>query len=413
MGMCASQARYLGLTARKTNVEYEGQQINQARTALANQSANAFNDLLSLEVPTAPSTQDYTTLEYSYEDGANTETISSMTQLLNDPDGYNYLVTHYHYADVYTGIESKLTNPQVLVKDAAKTNTVSRSDITQTGSVYYKNGVEYLQYDPANPDQNAAWEKLKEENPSLGTVADADVRYLTDTDGLMHFATIADLSSTNDVKEYYIKPNTPTKVGNKELSSYNPDDSTQAAAYEQILRDWPNSAFAASDPSDIYTWESQGQRYFSCYADLMASATSAPDPAFPSENQQKLTNYCAKALSQKIETTEKARVEIDGSGRLTSIQYEDSSAVYTLSTETVTDEAAYNDAMNQYNYNVQVYEKKIADINAKTKKIQEQDRTLELRLKQLDTEQEALQTEMEAVKKVIDKNIEQTFKTFE
>ena len=28
MGMAASQARYLGLTARKTNVEYEGQQIH-------------------------------------------------------------------------------------------------------------------------------------------------------------------------------------------------------------------------------------------------------------------------------------------------------------------------------------------------------------------------------------------------
>ena len=30
-----------------------------------------------------------------------------------------------------------------------------------------------------------------------------------------------------------------------------------------------------------------------------------------------------------------------------------------------------NDAMNQYNYDMQVYEKKIADINAKTEKIQE------------------------------------------
>ena len=35
MGMAASQARYLALTARKTNTEWEGQQINQARTALA------------------------------------------------------------------------------------------------------------------------------------------------------------------------------------------------------------------------------------------------------------------------------------------------------------------------------------------------------------------------------------------
>ena len=99
--------------------------------------------------------------------------------------------------------------------------------------------------------------------------------------------------------------------------------------------------------------------------------------------------------------------------RAQTIRFEDSSVVRTLNAETVTDEAAYNDAMNQYNYNQTVYEKKLADINAKTEKIQEQDRTLELRLRQLDTEQEALQTEMEAVKKVIDKNIESTFKTFE
>ena len=40
MGMAASQARYLSLVARKTNVEWEGQQINQARTALANKDVN-------------------------------------------------------------------------------------------------------------------------------------------------------------------------------------------------------------------------------------------------------------------------------------------------------------------------------------------------------------------------------------
>ena len=36
MGLAASQARFLGLTARKSNVEFQGQQINQARTALYN-----------------------------------------------------------------------------------------------------------------------------------------------------------------------------------------------------------------------------------------------------------------------------------------------------------------------------------------------------------------------------------------
>ena len=54
----------------------------------------------------------------------------------------------------------------------------------------------------------------------------------------------------------------------------------------------------------------------------------------------------------------------------------------------------------------------INDINAQTEIIQQQDRTLELRLKQLDTEQNALNTELEAVKKVIETNVEATFKTF-
>ena len=77
MGMAASQARYLALVARKSNCEYEGQQINQARTALSNQSANLFNQMLGLDVPVPPSTQDFTKTQYSYSDGLNSSTISS------------------------------------------------------------------------------------------------------------------------------------------------------------------------------------------------------------------------------------------------------------------------------------------------------------------------------------------------
>ena len=91
MGMAASQARYLALTARKTNVEYEGQQINQERTALANQSADAFNQYLALEVPTAPSTQDFTTIQYTYNDGFITEAISQMTPISESDSDYNYI----------------------------------------------------------------------------------------------------------------------------------------------------------------------------------------------------------------------------------------------------------------------------------------------------------------------------------
>lgn len=53
-----------------------------------------------------------------------------------------------------------------------------------------------------------------------------------------------------------------------------------------------------------------------------------------------------------------------------------------------------------------------ADYTAATAEIQSKDKRLELNLKQIDTEHEALQTEFDSVKKVIDKNIERSFKTF-
>lgn len=505
MGMAASQARYLGLTARKTNVEYEGQQINQARTALANQSANTFNDLLNLEVPTAPSTQDFTTLKYSYTDGTQDEVISDMTQLQNDPDGYNYLVTHYHYANIYTGVQNKLANPQVVEGDVSTKGSTSRDDIgyleqptyTINGSqvttydpanaaqkdifdrlvvdypdmnpddmmtytdaagslhfvsrnelggtgdindrfidpatdtpadqttlrgditatepvnkTYTVDGHPVTAYDPTNLEQKKVYDKLKTDYPSIGNDT-SDLRCYTDDDGNMHMVSQAALEGTDDITDYYVEAGIPTYVGNSKLSKYDSTDPDMKAAYEQILKDWPDTDFALTDPDDIYTYQWQGQTRFACAKDLTSSAISGPDQTLPTENQDKLTYYTAQDVKTKIEVTEKAMVDLDENGRPQSIKYQDSSLTHVLNTETETDEAAYQDAMNQYNYDMQVYEKAIQDINAKTEKIQQQDRTLELRLRQLDTEQEALQTEMEAVKKVIDKNIESTFKTFD
>lgn len=417
MGMAASQARYLGLTARKTNVEYEGQQINQARTALANQSANTFNELLALEVPTAPSTQDYTTLQYSYTDGTTEETITDMSELINDPDGYNYLITHYHYSDVYTGIQSKKTNPQVTLGEKATKDFTSKDNVSYdagTGT-YSVNGQQLTKYDPSAADQKNNYDKIAADYKDFANTDVNDIYTYTGSDGNMYFTTQSELNDavagTADLNNYAVMQNVPAYVGNCEVSAYDPTDSNQKAAYEQICKDFPTENIATSD--NIYTWEYQGKTYFASLEDLTASAMSGPDQTKPSENQNKLTMYNAQNVNTKIERQEKAFVDLDDSGRPQSIRYEDSTATFALSTETKTDENAYNDAMNQYNYDMQVYEKKIADINAKTEKIQEQDRTLELRLRQLDTEQEALQTEMESVKKVIDKNIESTFKTFE
>ena len=91
--MSASQARFLGLTARKTNVEFEGQQINQQRTTLSNQSANYYNDLLGMAVPVPPSVDDYTKAVYTFEDGALTNQITAMIAQNNGTYTVSYLRT--------------------------------------------------------------------------------------------------------------------------------------------------------------------------------------------------------------------------------------------------------------------------------------------------------------------------------
>ncbi len=89
MGMSASQARFLSLTARKNNVEFEGQQINQQRTCLSNESASYYSELCNMAVPTPPSIDDYTKVTYTFSDGAMTNTIMSILPDKTDKTKYN------------------------------------------------------------------------------------------------------------------------------------------------------------------------------------------------------------------------------------------------------------------------------------------------------------------------------------
>ena len=77
MGMSASQARLIALTARMNDIEYQGQQINQQRTTLSNQVNALYNQLLEMSVPTPPSTSDYTTVQYSGKSGTTTFSFDS------------------------------------------------------------------------------------------------------------------------------------------------------------------------------------------------------------------------------------------------------------------------------------------------------------------------------------------------
>ena len=433
MGMAASQARYLALTARKTNTEWEGQQINQARTALANQSANLFNQLLALEVPNAPKTTDYTELQYSYSDGENESVIESWQQLSTADPNYNYIVNHYYYADVYTGSQKLLENPQVQTKgeltindfkDQNPTVTYNANDNTYTITTADGNTKTYSAIGDYTQDkklENALrdFETAKDMAQADGVLTTDGVYGYQDSNGTWHFFLEDEIAEPKDYSTVYV----PSYVGNSKLNELTELTEDQAAELAQILKDckdtsiseylsFDNDGNLVYNGEGIYTFDLQGKTYFTTEKDLYNSMQTQYEYDKPIDVQEKLAYYSASYIKTKIEETNHALLETDGNGRFTSVKFDDDSVVYSLNVETVTDEAAYQDAMNEYLYKKEEYEKTIADINAQTSIIQQEDRTLELRLKQLDTEQNALATEMDAVKKVIKDNVEKTFKTF-
>lgn len=516
MGMAASQARYLALTARKTNTEYEGQQINQARTALANQSANLFNRLLDLEVPVAPKTTDYTELQYSYTDGENEAVLEEWTQLASPNPNENYTVKYYSNINKYTGAMKQLQDPQVQLKAGSGTimttnrgyqsavdglntaeqnlntannnlaNTISASEnvlsyatseATINSATNNGNGT-YTVIISGTPVTFQVYQDCESANKGRADSVHGDLLSMNAIDSSFNKATEMYINSSGDIVlksdleklfgvlpgntsfklpvyndtnvsstkynfttsiaadtltqateeaaytsalNYFNNLQLPEYIGNCELTPFDPNNQEDLVEVKQVITDLNaqninndlKNCFDASGNYEggIFTFELNGEKYFVTYEELMASYNSHTGPN-DIDGQIKLPYYHAKYVKTRVEKVENALLETDSNGRFKTVRFANDSITYALNTETVTDEAAYQDAMNEYNYKREVYEKTIADINAKTSIIQQEDRTLELRLKQLDTEHNALATEMDAVKKVIKDNVEKTFKTF-
>lgn len=354
MGMAASQARFLGLTARKTNVEFEGQQINQQRTTLSNQSANYYNDMLGMSVPVPPSVDDYTKTVYSFEDGALTNQITAM---IAQPDG-TYTVSYLRqWTDDFS----------VVGASTSIVNANADKSVFKVGSTTLR---------------------------TLGTIpTKGDGTYDVAAGGSDEYLESLSASQIEQLKkeeEEYIK---------LLKSKYGDDD--------YLVRYVKNTTTGEYSP------------YFYKKSDLTGANYDANG-----NSQSNINCYTigSETKSEEVKASVGCEIEKDSSGRYINItipQYDEngdpiegSGITYSLTTSTVTDQDAYNDAMNAYEYEKYEYDQAINEINAKIEIVQSQDKNLELRLKQLDTEQDAISTEMDAVQKVIEKNTEGTFKTF-
>ncbi len=294
MGLAASQARFLGLTARKSNTEYEGQQVNQQRTALANESASLYSQLTNLSVPTPPDITNYYQTEYSFDYNGTTYTMESLP--VREGDGYTIALSH-----------------------SEKT---------------------------------------------------AGYKAITDLSGIE----IPETISAIDLKDLSSLKNHLTKT-NVELA----DGATSVGVFTY-------------NKNTYYQVPTKGQDGKTAYAYYQYNA-----------NQNTVSKSFANCKLEYTSTGDISTINVPGltEGQPIAVQ-----------TNQVANEDEYDLAMSAYQKEYNEYEKTMAQINAKTEVLQQQDKTLELRLNQLDTEQSAISTEMDAVKKVIDKNVESTFKTF-
>lgn len=454
MGMSASQARFLSLTARKNNVEFQGQQINQQRTTLSNESSSYYSELCNMVVPTPPSVDDYTKITYTFDDGALTNTVTSM--LVNpDPKKQGLYSISYiqQWQDDYSIVSS---SSSLISKSPEKVQSVRECTPDEINKIeyYYFNAVLNAAEQAYKEADGTYYTMDKDGNktPLTGVTEDDLVMCIydeTQTDPNKAVSLVAKDADGKYVREaevekdtYKIGTSTLRKLGsmldyNREadpyLSSLTDKQLDDLMEQEKYYRSMLND-YQSNNPGSTNDWY---VRYIKdttsgTYVPYFYSASEVDDENKYNTDGYATSNINCYSIGSSTKTKEvmnqTGRVEKDSSGRyiaITIYQTDEAGnikkdaqtgaelcATYSLTTNTITDEEAYNDALNQYRYEQNQYDKKIQEINSKLEIVQQQDKSLELNLKQLDTEENAISTELEAVKKVISKNIDSSFKTF-
>lgn len=589
MGMAASQARFLGLTARKNNVEFEGQQINQQRTALSNKSASHYSDLLGMAVPVCPAVEDYTQTIYSFEDGSLSNTLTS---LIAQGDGcykISYLSSYTNDFAITSAGATSVVNDNVngymigadklkgLEKDLYWSYIIHEQGqtyrLTEQGDNYtytdvngdnktlipatYPLIVSIIgpRPDPANYNFGPLIEDYENTacfssvHASSGSERSYHLEHnlcrlvwaegkqsVTSSDGItvsrtakgMDFYSLANNANPKDTDQTSIDLQNALKTAFPELyqriidqyvhnlfyldacgtswqrdkTLYNitapadADPTTEnvnslyvewqmlwneidsldySQIYEKDCKEWEakydvyaGNYLDSQDYTKIYTLTEKQMFYdgqdpylkslssdqlIGLYQDEVDYRTMLEDkfgvsqegwyvryventttgewePVFYNGDdlkegvQDKYGNIRSWVDTYKIGSAKvnneikgvNAYLEQDSTGRYINITIFDDTVgtkhTYALTVNTVVDNRAYDDAMNQYEYDKALYDQAIAEVNAKIKIIQAEDKNLEIRLKQLDTEQDAITNELDAVAKVIEKNVESSFKTF-
>lgn len=427
MGMAASQARLLSITARKSSNEFSGQQINQQRVTLSNNANVIWTNMLAIQVPTPPSSEDFKKTVYKFETTDGAQASIKKFIKINQPGPYGYLVEFEipKQVSLLSNMGSETSNIKIEVNSLASSEPYIRV--------------------------NNNWIQLSLINKN--DIDDDEIKTSLNTSQYVYTYTIAD-EEGNDIK-YYLGTD-------KELTSYNITEKVNGLDYtypiyykdkNNILNKLNTQKLKAVETTsedsnvslviDKETGETIDLEYVENVPETMKEAANnkyvyrySVETDEDNNPIYKYIIYDEKLSSKNIDTgslgsiidvqkwelnnsyldeteivRKKANIKMSAQGQIETVTFEDGNN-YKLSIDEEVDNDSYDEAMVKYNYQKDLYDKELNDMNARIKLIQSQDQMLEIRLKNIDTEHKALETEVESIKKVLDKNIETSFKTF-
>ncbi len=376
MGMSASQARLLSLTARMTDNENSAQDITYSKIRLANQTQELNNE---------------------YLDALDATKLTVLTGFNNSEEVY----TDISYG-LMTGYNTVATGKQYVVTDAK-----GRVLVTAQYAAAFEAG---------NGDLNKF---LAELGYSQATIDVSENSGASDTDKALA------KQKVHEAWDQYL-----TSVG----LHYGDDEHGLEFGYTSFGND-PYNGYPTYTLIDLNTGEkstkalvyegsTQEQREFYDYAVALTEAyygtsdsINTLKTAADSENAgyvKYLTNIFQKMLSAGYYTEDEPNETIKDNawfeqqlrdGKLL-LEYYSTTEKKFVSTSIDSDTAIQEvEDERELSLIEQEYNNKLDDLEAK-------DNQFDLELKKLDTEHNALQTEYDAVKSVIEKNVEKTFNIF-
>lgn len=429
MGMAASQARLLSITARKSSNEFSGQQINQQRVTLSNNANAIWTNMLTIQVPTPPSSQDYKKTVYKFETQDGADAAIKKFIKINQPGPYGYYVEYEmpKKVSLLSNLGTVSGNIKVNVNELAKSDAYIRINNNWTQlSLIDKNDI--LDNDiktSLNTSQYVYTYKLQDDNGN-------DINYYLGSDKELSSYNITEKENGLDYTyPIYFKDNNNilNKIENQKLKAIetqNEDSNLSLVIDEETgeiidleyveNENVPETMKQGTKNKFVYRYSEENddegnQIYKYIVYDEKLSSKNINEGSLGSIIDIQKWEFNDSYLDELETLRQKANIVMSGNGQIEEIYFEDGTN-FKLTIEEDVDNDAYDEAMVKYNYQKDLYDKELNDMNARIKLIQSQDQILEVRLKNIDTEHKALETEVESIKKVLDKNIETSFKTF-